>query len=144
MSEIDFNIELPDGWEDQTSYYFRGPEIEDFPHEIIVNVDRHIQTDDIDEYSRDRISPIVQSMNGIEVLKDQEITKAGGNPAYEFIFKWMPSDDIREIHNYLFVIKEQLGFMILIRFSRKSYKMLRNQFKEIVEEILPGTYGAQD
>ena len=140
MSGIDFNIELPGEWQDQSSYSFRGPEIDGFVHEITVNVDRFLQTDEVEEYAREKISPIVQSMNSIDVLKDQEITVEGGNPAYEFIFKWIPADDIKEIHNYLFVLKDQLGFMVLIRFNRKSYRMLKGQFKEVVDRILPGTY----
>jgi hypothetical protein len=40
-------------------------------------------------------------------------------------------------------MRGELGFTILIRFSKKSYRMLKGQFKEIVEEILPGTFGSQ-
>jgi hypothetical protein len=140
MSDIEFNIELPGEWQDQTMYYFRGPEIEGFVPEITLNVDRFVQTDDINEYSRERISPIVQSMQGIEVMKDREITREGGNPAYEFVFRWIPADEVVEIHRYLYVMKADLGFTLLGRFSKKSYRVLKEQFREIADRLLPGTF----
>ncbi|MCD6379011.1 DcrB-related protein [bacterium] len=140
MSDIDFNIKLPKGWQDQTSYYFKGPEIDGFGHEILLNVDRFLQHDDIKIFAREKIDPIVQTMQGIDVLKDEEVTIEEGNPAYEFVYKWIPADEIVEIHKYIFVIMDEMGFMFNIRCNRKSYKMLGSQVKKIVEGLLPGTY----
>jgi len=142
MSEIDFNIKLPRGWQDQTSYYFRGPEIDGEVHEMHLNVDRFLQDSDIRRFAEEKTDPI-KSMQGLEVLKDEEVTLEGGNPVYEFVYKWIPADGIVEINKYVFVISDDMGFMFSARFSRKSYKMLGGQMKEIVERMLPGTYEIQ-
>ncbi len=140
MDNMPFNIQLVDGWEDLTAYVFRGPTVDDFDHRIILNIDRHLQHDDIVEYSREKTNPIVQTMSGIDVLKDKEITFEGGNPAYEFVYKFVLSDESFEIHKYCFIIKDNLGFIFNVRFSKKSYKILKEQVKEIIENIVPGTY----
>lgn len=140
MSEINFNINLPKGWQDQTMYYFKGPKLDEFEHEIMMTIDRKPQTDDIIEFARKRISPIVQTMTGIDVLKDKQTSISGGNESYEFVYKWIPADQMVEIHKYIYVLKDKLGFTFNIRFTKKSYKLLNNQIKEILESILPGTY----
>jgi hypothetical protein len=140
MSDMDFNIKLPRGWQDQTSYFFRGPEIDGFRHEMLLNVDRFLKHQDINSYAREKIDPIVQIMQGVEILKEEEVTREGGNPVYEFVYKWIPADEMVELSKYIFVIWEGMGFMFSVRFSRKSYKMLGSQVTEIVERLLPGTY----
>ncbi len=140
MSEIDFNIALPGEWQDLTSYYFRGPEIDGLSHEIRLNVDRFLQHQDIGAYAREKIDPIVENMQGIEVLKDEEVTLEEGNPAYEFVYKWIPTGEIVEINKYIFVIWGDMGFMFSVRFNRKSYQMLNSQVRAVVERLLPGTY----
>jgi hypothetical protein len=140
MDNISFNIQLVDGWEDLTAYVFRGPMIDDFDHRIILNIDRQLQHDDIVEYSQEKINPIVQTMTGIDVLKDEEITFEGGNPAYEFVYKYILSDELFQIHKYSFIIKDNLGFSLNVCFTKKSYKILKEQVKEIIESIVPGTY----
>lgn len=140
MDNISFNIQLVDGWEDLTAYVFRGPMIDDFDHRIILNIDRQLQHDDIVDYSQEKINPIVQTMTGIDVLKDEEITFEGGNPAYEFVYKYILSDELFQIHKYSFIIKDNLGFSFNVCFTKKSYKILKEQVKEIIESIVPGTY----
>ncbi len=133
-------MELPEGWQDQSAYFFKGPQIDDFDHDLLLNVDRFLQYDNVDDFAREKISPIVQSMPSIDVLKDKNVTGGGGNEVYEFVFKMVLADDLIQIHKYIFVIKDEMGFTFTIRYLKKTYKMLSNQTKEIVESVLPGTY----
>jgi len=142
MAELEspFKIDLPTGWEDQTVYHFAGPEIEGRPHTIILTVDRHVQDNDITRFAQDRIEPIVENLQGLEVLKSEEITIENGNPAYEFVYRWIPGEGIKLYQKYIFVIMDGMGFSFSGSFSKKSLKMLGGQMKEIVESLLPGTY----
>jgi len=135
-----FQIKLPTGWEDQTVYHFRGPDIDGAPHLMILTVDRHLQDDDIATFAQDRMTPIEENLQGLEVLKKEEVTIEGGNPVFEFVYRWIPGEGIRMFQKYVFVLKDGLGFSFCASFSKKSLKMLGGQMKELVDSLLPGTY----
>ncbi|MBN1163425.1 MAG: DcrB-related protein, partial [Candidatus Krumholzibacteriota bacterium] len=135
-----FRFDLPGEWEDQTVFVFRGPIIGESEHKLLVTIDRNPQQDDIREFARDRTSPLVDSLQGLEVLKDEEITLEDGNPAYEFVCKWIPSEEISIIKKYVFVFYDRMGFTFSCDFSKKSYKILGGQMSGIIESFLPGTY----
>jgi hypothetical protein len=135
-----FKVDLPNGWEDQTVYHFRGPDIDGNQHLIILTVDRHLRDDDIVAFAQDRISPIEDNLQGLEVLKKEEVTIEDGNPVFEFVYRWIPGEGIRMFQKYIFVIKDDMGFSFSGSFSKKSLKMLGGQMKELVDSLLPGTY----
>ncbi|MFH2036489.1 MAG: DcrB-related protein [Candidatus Zixiibacteriota bacterium] len=135
-----FKFNLPSEWEDLTVYYFRGPTIDGTNHQIILTLDRNLQHDNIESFAKERTDPIVENLSGLEILKDENITLDDGNPAYEFICKWIPSDEITFVKVFVFVFHNKIGFSFNCDFSKKSYKMLSGQFRNIVEQILPGTY----
>lgn len=144
MREIEnnnyFRIDLPKGWEDQTVYVFRGPSEDGRDHNLMLMVDRHVQVEDICAYAHERIDPLMTTLQGVEPLKDEEVTVEGGNPAYEFVYKWIPSESFIGFQKYLFVFKDGLGFTFSICFSKKSLKLLGSQVNDIIETLLPGTY----
>jgi hypothetical protein len=137
---MDFRFDLPKGWRDQTVYHFQGPEIDGMPHTLILTIDRQLLEPEITRFSRTRIDPIVENLQGLEVLKDEEITLERGNPCYEFVYKWIPGEGVRLFHKYIFVIKDKMGFTASCSFSKRSYQMLNEQMKALVEKVLPGTY----
>jgi len=137
---VEFRINLPTGWEDQTVYYFRGPVIDGHPHTVTLTLDRGLLDNSIDHFSQDRINPIVDNLQGLEVLKQEEVTLEGGHPVFEFVYRWIPGEGVKLYQKYVFVIKDSIGFSFCCSFSKKSFKMLGGQMKEMVEALLPGTY----
>ena len=135
-----FKINLPDGWEDQTVYTFRGPDNSGVQHMMMLNVDRHLQAEDITSFAEEKTDPIIQALQGVEVLKDEEVTLENGNPVYEFVYKWVPSDGNVIFQKHVFVIKDGIGFNFSAGFSKKTIKTIGTQMSEIVESLLPGTY----
>lgn len=135
-----YKFDLPSEWEDQTVYHFRGPRIGSVEHIMRLAVDRNLQYTEIKSFAREKSDPIKNQMSDIEVLKDKETTIDGGNPVWEFVYKWVPSDDMVSIHKYIFVISEKIGFTFSCEFTKKSFKMLGDHVKEVVESAVPGTY----
>ena len=141
MTDLEkFKFELPSEWEDQTVYYFKGPNVAGTDHQMIVTLDRNLQHESIESFAREKTNPIVENLDGLEVLKEEEITLEDGNQAFEFVCKWIPSDDVTIVKAYVFVIKNNIGFCFNCDFTKKSYKILGGQFRDIVENLLPGTY----
>lgn len=141
-NHISFSTNLPSGWEDQTVYHFRGPEIDSQSHMLQLVVDRNLWYDDIANFVKDKKELLVETLPGIEVLKDQDVTIHNGNPVYELVYKWMIGAEKTVFCKYIFVIKDKMGFTFNAEFSKKSYKLLTGQVREIVESLLPGTYEA--
>ena len=135
-----FQINLPLGWEDQTVYVFRGPMEDGRDHNLMLMVDRHLQYDDVSAYARERMQPIIDALQGVETLKEEEITLEGGNPVYEYVYKWVPCDGYIAFQRYVFIFKNGMGFTFSIGYSKKTLKLLNSQVNKIIETLLPGTF----
>ncbi|MCU0638762.1 MAG: DUF1795 domain-containing protein [Candidatus Krumholzibacteria bacterium] len=139
-----FTFDLPEGWEDQTVYHFRGPVINDQDHLLTLVIDRNLQQKDVGEFAGLRTRPILEGLQGVEVLKDEETTVPGCFPSYELVYRWMPADGIKIFRKYIFVLRGNRGYAFDIEFTKQSYKLLGEQVKKLVEVLLPGTYEAKE
>jgi hypothetical protein len=141
LKSEDFVIEMPlPEWTDQTMYTFLGPEIEGKSHQILLMIDRILQHDDIERYARDKKKAITQSLQSVEVLKNQQITLQGGNPVFEYVIKWTIQDKKPMFRKYVFVLYKNQGFTFHMDFSRKTYPLLNDQMKKMIEGFIPGTF----
>lgn len=139
-----FYIETPEGWADQSVYAFNGPEEDGTPHLVLMNIDRELQHDDIAAYAREKTQPIVDNLQGVEVLKDEDITSEGGNPAWEFVYKWLPSEGSVFVQRYVFVFKDEMGYAITGRFTKRTFKTVGRSMTDLIESLLPGTFHDTD
>jgi hypothetical protein len=138
--ENPFKLNLPKGWDDQTVYHFKGPDIDGQSHTLMLTIARRLADEDIEPFARDRINPIVENLQGLEVLKDEETTVEGCFPSHEFACRWIPGEGVQMIQRYVFVIAHGMGFTFSSTFSKKSHKLLGEQMKDVIESVLPGTY----
>jgi hypothetical protein len=106
----------------------------------MIYVDRQLRHDSIQSFAREKIDPIISNMPGVEVLKDENVSIDGCNAAYEFVYKWIPTDEQVFYQKYVFVIAEGAGFTFHGTFTKRSFKTVGRQFKDVVEALLPGTY----
>lgn len=134
-----FRLDLPDGWEDQTVHVFNGPTVDGTDHMLMVMVDRHLQTDDISDFALQKIRPITEAFPDIEIIKDEVVTRDGGNPTYEFVYKWYPGEKA-VYQKYIYIIADDLGFTMTCKFSKLTLKTVAAHMIDIVEELIPGTY----
>jgi hypothetical protein len=140
MSIDAFQFDLPHGWENQTVYHFRGPSDGEREHMVMLVINRHLQHDDVVDFAKEQIDPMVSNLQGTEVMKDEEVTLDDGNPAYEFVYRWMPAEGVSIIKKYVFVIADGLGFTFSCEFSRKSLKTVGAGMLDLIESLVPGTY----
>ena len=113
-----FKLDLPQGWEDQTVYYFRGPVVDEREHTLMMTIDRRPQKDDIAAFALQRTRPITDAMQGIEVLKDEETTLPGCYPSWEFVYRWIPAEGVKIFRKYIFVMRESYGYAFEMSFRR--------------------------
>jgi hypothetical protein len=139
-NENRFDFDLPSGWEDQTVYTFKGPDDGEMEHTIMLIVDRKLLQDSVAAYAQERTAPITDTLQGVDVLKDEETTVPGCNPSYDFFYKWVPSDGTILFQKSTFVIAGGMGFCFCGRFSKRTLKTVGSMMKKVVESVLPGTY----
>lgn len=135
-----FKFDIPDGWEDQTAYIFDGPEESEIDHRLMLNIDRYLQHDDISSFAQEKTDALKDSLQGMDILKDEEITIPGGNQVYEFVYRWIPSEDKTIFYKFVFIIKDKYGFSFSCMFSKKTLKTVGLQMSEVIESLVPGTY----
>jgi hypothetical protein len=143
-SETRFFIKLPPGWEDQTVYHFRGPEVDGRDHLLLMVVDRHPQTNDIKDFAAARTRPIIENLQGLEILKDEETTVPGCYPTYEFVYRWIPADGVKFFKKHVFVLHGDFGYSYEIEFTKKTYKILGGQIRKVINDLLPGSFEPED
>jgi len=133
-------FELPSGWQDQTTYTFAGPPLADMPHTVVLTIDQQRGIDNITEFARETTDVIKQQLQGIEVLKDEETTSNADTPVWEFVYKWMPSEQEIIFLRYIFVIRGGIAYNFVGRFTKKTLKTVGVQMYDLVEAVLPGTF----
>ncbi len=75
MEAFDYKFDLPKDWEDQSVYVFLGPTEDNYEHRLMLAIDRHLQHDNVDKFACQQTSIIRENLQGLEVLKDAEITE---------------------------------------------------------------------
>ena len=140
MNDSPFSFELPAGWDDQTVYYFRGPNEGDREHLLMLVLNRHLQHESVVDFAKEQTDAMTSGLQGVEVIRDEEITQEDGNQACEFVYKWTPAENVHFFKKYVFVIKGGIGFTFSCDFSKKSLKTVGIGMKDAIEALVPGTY----
>jgi len=140
MDKTVFELDIPRGWEDQTVYHFRGPSDGETTHEVTLVLSRQLQHIDVGSFAKEWIDPTKATLQGVDVLKDEETTIDRGNQVYEFVYRWTPSGGVQAIHKNVFVIKDGIGFTFSGKFSKKTLKTVGVGMMKLIEALVPGTY----
>ena len=133
-----FSISFPEGWEDQTIYTFKGPEDSGVHHMLTLVIDRSAGDAELSEYARERIENTMNTLQGAEILKDEEKSLSNGDRIYECVYKWIPSEDNVIIQKQVFAIKNGNGYTFTSNFSKKTIKTIGVEVDRIISSILSG------
>ena len=130
-----FGLDLPKDWQDQTVYYFVGPEVKGVPHLLTVMLDRKPTEKDLESFARKRIEIQIEATSGAEVLKDEALTLPSGKEAHELVCRWIPSDDNIIFKKTVYLIHEGIGYTFAIDFSKQSLKTIGLEVMAIIDSL---------
>lgn len=133
-----FVIDLPDGWEDRTVYSYMGPDDSGVQHILTLTIDRQAGGTTLKEYARDRIDQVVNSLQSLEILKEEEKTLPNGNSAYECVYKWIPVKDKIIFQKLVYMILDGVGYTFSANFSKKTIKTIGAEVDQIINSFHPG------
>jgi len=126
MSSVNnqFRIELPGDWADKSAYTFMGPEENGIQHMVTLAIDHDLEDDDLAEFAQARIEILRGSLQGMEILKEEERTLENGTPVYEMACRWIPVDGTVLFQKYYYLIVDGAGFVFTGTFSKRTLKTI--------------------
>ncbi len=113
-----------DGWEDKTLYTLLGPVTDGIQHNVIIDVGRDTPFDTLEEYADWHIKTFESELKSCMLLKRGEIKLTNGTDAYEAIFSWYPSDEIRIYQQQIFVLVEKTTYKMTASYTKNTRKTI--------------------
>jgi hypothetical protein len=137
-----FALSFPDLWKDETIYSFKGPEDSGIQHGLLVTIDREPDTDDLARYAEARVNALENTLQGAEFLKQDEKELSSGYPAYEVVYKWVPTEGKVLWQRQVWILAEGAVYNFTASFSKKTFKTIGREVDEIIESF--GVGGAPE
>lgn len=116
----DFKLDLLENWQDKTIYTLTGPVTDGIQHNVIINVDKETEYETLEDFAEWQIKSLEEELKGCTLLKKGETKLTNGTPAYEAIFSWHPTDDLRIYQHQIFTIIEKVAYKMTASFTKKT------------------------
>jgi hypothetical protein len=132
-----FSIKTCEGWQDKTIYTISGPVTDGIQHNIIINLNPDIETDNLRDYADWNVASLTGELKGCRLLLQAPITLANGLPAYKAIFCWYPTEELRIYQEQIYVLVGTAGFNLTASFTKKTRKTLGPQVERMMLSFNP-------
>ncbi|MFC1572765.1 DcrB-related protein [Candidatus Eisenbacteria bacterium] len=132
-----FQIELTEGWQDQTVHSFVGPEGEDAQLSLFLRVEPEPESSDLVQYAHTRRNMMISALPDLEVLKDEEVELPSGRPAYDVVGKWIHPDGRTLFRRYLFLLRDGVGFVFWSDLSKRTLRIYGPEIDAMVDTVEP-------
>ena len=130
-----FEVDLPARWKETTVYTYQGPDDSGVQHNITLVVDREPAAPDLATYAAERRSQLLATLQGIDILKEEERTMESGYPAYELVYKWIPVEGTVVYQKVLFMLVGRVVCTFSGNFSKKTIKTIGVEFDRIASSF---------
>ena len=134
-----FTINMLEEWQDKTIYTFTGPVTDGIQHNVIINVDPDLPFENLIDYADWQIKTLEEELKSCTLLKRNEIKLDNGMDAYEAIFSWFPTDDIKIYQHQIFVLVDKTAYKLTASFTKKTRQTLGPQVLRMMLSFDPKT-----
>lgn len=132
---VRFEVDLPARWKETTVYTYQGPDDSGVQHNITLVVDRETTATDLRTYAAERRANLLATLQGIDILKEEERTMESGYPAYELVYKWIPVEGTVVYQKVLFMLVGRAVCTFSGNFSKKTIKTIGVEFDRIASSF---------
>ena len=115
-----FTLNQLEDWEDKTLYTLTGPVTNGIQHNVIITIDKDPAYDNVIEYADLQITTLEKELKSCMLLKRGETKLTNGTEAYEAIFSWYPTDELRIYQHQIFVMVEKAAYKMTASFTKKT------------------------
>jgi hypothetical protein len=115
-----FTLNQLEDWEDKTLYTLTGPVTDGIQHNVIITIDKEPAFDNVIEYADLQITTLEKELKSCTLLKRGQTKLTNGTDAYEAIFSWYPTDEIRIYQHQIFALVEKVAYKMTASFTKKT------------------------
>ncbi|HUI91345.1 MAG TPA: DcrB-related protein [Chitinivibrionales bacterium] len=133
-----FQIALPDGWEDKTVFTYQGPLDSGVQHNIVLLVDATVgKKTELADYVKSQMATSKEALPGFQMIKEGEKTLPSGIKAHEVVYKYMPTDQQALYQKQLYLIIDGKAYAFTSTFSKKTLQTIAAEVDQIVAGFRP-------
>ena len=133
-----FTINLLEDWHDKTVHTLTGPVENGIQHNVIIHMEDDVPFDNVVEYAQWQIGSLEAELKGCRLLKKGKKDLTNGIPAYEAVFRWYPTDELRIYQQQIYVLVEKTGYKLTASFTKKTRKTLGPKVERMMLSFNPG------
>lgn len=115
-----FSLKLLEDWQDKTIFTLTGPVTDGIQHNVLINVDPDVPFDTVEEYASWQIKSLEDELKGCILLKEGQIKLDNKMDAYEAVFSWYPTDDVRIFQHQIYFLHEKTAYKMTASFTKKT------------------------
>ncbi|MBW2662689.1 MAG: DcrB-related protein [Deltaproteobacteria bacterium] len=130
-----FGLQIPQEWEDQTVYRFKGPEEDGINHNIIVTIENQVDIPDLATYADMKIKAVETELQGYHELKRGQLLLNNQLPAYELVCKWCPVEAMEVYQRSIYILHNETGYILTATFSKKTWKTRGTEIDKILKSF---------
>ena len=132
-----FSLQKLDDWVDKTVYVLTGPVENGIQHNVVINMEEDVSFDSVIEYAVWQISTLESELKGCRLLKKGKRQLTNGLDAYEAVFRWYPSDDLRVYQHQIYVLAGRTGYKLTATFTKKTRRTLGPKVERMMLSFEP-------
>ena len=133
-----FQLTFPAPWKETTVHTFEGPFDSGVQHNLVLVIDPAVEKKiPLAEYAKQQFGSFKEALPGYELINEHEITLLSGIPAYEFVYRYSPSDDRALYQRQITIIIEGKGYIFTSTFSKKTLKTIGDDVDQIIASFRP-------
>jgi hypothetical protein len=133
-----FSLKMLEDWQDKTIFTLTGPVTDGIQHNVIINVDPDCPFDSVNEYAEWQIKTLEDELKGCILLKEGELKLDDGSDAYEAIFSWYPTDDLRIYQHQIYTLKDTTAYKMTASFTKKTRQTIGPAVVRMMLSFIPG------
>lgn len=134
-----FSLSMLEDWQDKTIFTLTGPVTDGIQHNVIINIDPDCQFDNVIEYAEWQIKTLEDELKGCILLKEGELKLDDGSDAYEAIFSWYPTDDLRIYQHQIYTLKDKTAYKMTASFTKKTRQTIGPSVVRMMLSFKPGS-----
>lgn len=133
-----FTLKHPDGWQDKTIFTLVGPVENGIQHNVIVALETDVPYASVRDFAEVQINAMVNELKSCRLLKKGAISLANGLQAFQAIYTWFPTDDLRIYQEHIYILVDKTAYRLAASFTKKTRKTLGPLVERMMLSFEPG------
>jgi hypothetical protein len=133
-----FSLSFPSPWKETTVHTFEGPFDSGVQHNLVLVIDPAVDKKiELADYAKQQFGSFKEALPGYELINEHEFALPSGVKAYEFVFRYSPSDEQALYQRQITLIIEGKGYIFTSTFSKKTLKTISDDVDQIIASFRP-------